>query len=246
MAKTYLALPYEYREEMSELSDAEFGRLCRALLDYSENGTPMALCGNERFFVKRCMMMEQRLNSQYEGRSKGGKGKNKGEVPSTESNLPELNATESNSPELNATESHTRLDKTRLDYTFSNENERIDSDESICPTGKQTDVHEAVKLWNALGLGQVTKLTAGSERYKLLNARLKQYGLDGWTKALDEIRQSEWLKGNGNKGWVITFDWLIKPNNFPKVHDGNYRDRSTPESKPWEYDYGTDEGYVGL
>lgn len=124
------------------------------------------------------------------------------------------------------------------------ENIYIDSDESICQTAVQSDIHEAVKLWNGLGLGQVTKLTAGSERYKLLGARLKQYGLDGWKKALDEIRQSAWLRGNGSKGWVITFDWLVKPNNFPKVHDGNYRDREA--SKPWQPDYGTDEGYIGL
>ena len=230
MAKTYLALPYEYREEMSELSDAEFGRLIRSLLDYSENGTPMALSGNERFFVKRCIMMEDKLNGQYEGRAKGGRGKNKEELPSTESN----------SSELNGTESHTRLDKTRtrLDKT----KERIDSDESICPTAAQSDLHKAVDAWNALGLGQVSKLTAGSDRYKLLSARLKQYGLDGWMKALDEIRQSQWLRGNGNKGWVITFDWFIRPNNFPKVHDGNYRDREEP--KP--FDYGSDDGYIGL
>ena len=49
MARNYAALPWEYKREMSTLNDAEFGRLCRALLEYSESGTPIALCGNERF-----------------------------------------------------------------------------------------------------------------------------------------------------------------------------------------------------
>ncbi len=43
MARNYAALPWEYKREMSALNDAEFGRLCRALLEYSESGTPIAL-----------------------------------------------------------------------------------------------------------------------------------------------------------------------------------------------------------
>jgi len=33
------------------------------------------------------------------------------------------------------------------------------------------------------------------------------------------------LKGQNNKGWTITFDWFIKPNNFIKVLEGNYKDK---------------------
>mgnify|MGYP006999332437 CR=1 FL=1 len=54
MARNYAALPWEYKREMSALNDAEFGRLCRALLEYSESGTPIALCGNERIFCRTC------------------------------------------------------------------------------------------------------------------------------------------------------------------------------------------------
>ena len=42
-ARDYAALPHEYMEEMAALDDAEFGRLVRALLEYSRSGTPMAL-----------------------------------------------------------------------------------------------------------------------------------------------------------------------------------------------------------
>ena len=65
MARNYAALPHEYGREMEALSDAEFGRLCRALLEYSENGTPIALNGNERFYANRVMMQEDRFQESY-------------------------------------------------------------------------------------------------------------------------------------------------------------------------------------
>lgn len=66
MARDYAAVPHAYREEMSDLSDAEFGRLIRALLKYSETGETMALRGNERFFAKRVMAEEDRHRKSYE------------------------------------------------------------------------------------------------------------------------------------------------------------------------------------
>ena len=31
--------------------------------------------------------------------------------------------------------------------------------------------------------------------------------------------------------WIITFDWFVKPSNFPKVLEGNYN-RRKPMSEP--------------
>jgi hypothetical protein len=77
MARDYAAVPHEYREEMSDLSDAEFGRLMRFLLDYSRSGTAAALRGNERFCAKRVMAEEDRHRRSYEelagARAKAGR-----------------------------------------------------------------------------------------------------------------------------------------------------------------------------
>ena len=82
MARNYAALFHDYGREMGCLSDAEFGRLCRALIEYSANGTPIALGGNERFFADRVMMQEDKVQASYAGtsqaRSEAGKaGANK-------------------------------------------------------------------------------------------------------------------------------------------------------------------------
>lgn len=77
MARNYAALPHEYLEEMDILSDAEFGRLCRALLKYSMTGEEVQLEGAEKVLLKRVYMQERRFQESYsdltESRREAGK-----------------------------------------------------------------------------------------------------------------------------------------------------------------------------
>ena len=66
MARNYAALKHEYLEEMDILTDEEFGRLCRALLAYSRDGTPIELTGMERAYAKRVMKQEDQFQESYE------------------------------------------------------------------------------------------------------------------------------------------------------------------------------------
>lgn len=65
MARNYAALFHEYLDEMADLTDAEFGRLARALLVYSRTGEFPALNGNERLFKRRVIMQEDRAQGSY-------------------------------------------------------------------------------------------------------------------------------------------------------------------------------------
>lgn len=93
-----------------------------------------------------------------------------------------------------------------------------------------TKVQPVIDRWNSLNLQKLVCIKEGTNRYKLLNARIKDYGMDSVLKAIDMIGESSFLKGNNTKGWTITFDWLIKPNNFIKVLEGNYSDK---QEKPF-------------
>lgn len=88
-------------------------------------------------------------------------------------------------------------------------------------------VSQIVTEWNTLtqyGIKPVSRLSSGTKRYDSLTARIKQYGLTDVLNAIDNIRHSDFLQGkvNGNRQWVITFDWFVLPNNFPKVLEGQY------------------------
>jgi predicted phage replisome organizer len=90
---------------------------------------------------------------------------------------------------------------------------------------KPSDIDKVVESWNELsakGLNRVTKINPTTNRGKMLKARLKEYSLDDVLKAIDNVKQSDFLLGNNNRGWMITFDWFVKPNNFVKVLEGNY------------------------
>lgn len=80
-----------------------------------------------------------------------------------------------------------------------------------------------VEEWNNLNLSKVKSIKGN--RLKLLNARIKEYGIDTILEAIRKVNSSNFLKGQNPKGWTITFDWLIKPNNFIKVLEGNYDDK---------------------
>lgn len=96
-----------------------------------------------------------------------------------------------------------------------------DSKESVCRTG---DVRRITEAWNALGLGQISKLTGSSKRGGMLRARVNEYGADAVLNAIEKIRNSSFLRGQNRRGWTITFDWFVRPNNFPKVLEGQYDD----------------------
>lgn len=82
-----------------------------------------------------------------------------------------------------------------------------------------------VEEWNKLGLTKLRGITPNTTRYIQLNARLKTMGWQSVIQAIRNIDNSSFLKGQNKTGWVITFDWFIKPNNFIKVLEGNYLDK---------------------
>jgi predicted phage replisome organizer len=86
-----------------------------------------------------------------------------------------------------------------------------------------------VEAWNNLKLSKLITIKSNSNRFKLLQARIKEVGIDKVIETINSINNSSFLKGQNNKGWVITFDWLIKPNNFIKVLEGNYLDKGGDE-----------------
>lgn len=86
------------------------------------------------------------------------------------------------------------------------------------------DIQRVIDSWNAMaertGLKKLTKLTAGSNRYKWLKARIVEYGTDDVLRAINMIPDCTYIL---DKGW-FNFEWFVRPSNFPKVLEGNYID----------------------
>lgn len=88
-----------------------------------------------------------------------------------------------------------------------------------------TFVERVIESWNSLGLTSKLKtIKTGTKRYSMLKARVKQYSEDEIVQAINNIKESSFLMGRV-KDFEITFDWFIRPNNFIKVLENNYKDK---------------------
>ena len=96
------------------------------------------------------------------------------------------------------------------------------------------NVNDIIRSWNDLiGVGITPIKSIGHTRKNHLRARLREYGSESIYDIIDRIRESDFLQGkHKGKPWVCTFDWVILPNNYPKVLEGNYANKSvTKEDK---------------
>lgn len=93
------------------------------------------------------------------------------------------------------------------------------SDETVC---RPQDVRRVVESWNSLGLQNIRKVPgAESKTGSMLRARIREYGVDLVLEAVEKVRNSDFLMGRVND-FQATLDWFSRPNNFPKVINGNY------------------------
>ena len=72
-----------------------------------------------------------------------------------------------------------------------------------------------------------------SKREQAVKARIRQNQMKDILEAIENIRHSSFLQGQNKDGWMITFDWFLRPGNFAKVFEGNYLDKSG--NKPQSY-----------
>ena len=85
-----------------------------------------------------------------------------------------------------------------------------------------------------MGLGRIQKIPSGGERMERLCALVNDYGLDAVLSTIARVRDSDFLCGQGENGWTATFDWLIKPDNFLKVTEGQYNSKKR-NNAPTDY-----------
>lgn len=118
-----------------------------------------------------------------------------------------------------------RIDKNSIDK----QSNKLDCSSHLAVEQSAKKYQNIVDEWNTLtdvGIKPIKGITDDTQRSDWLRKRIRQYGEDAIIDAIREIRSSSFLQGKNKKGWCITFDWFIRPNNFPKVLEGNYRDRA--------------------
>lgn len=97
---------------------------------------------------------------------------------------------------------------------------------------KPSDIERVLMAWNSIKkIRPVRNIIPGKNRDVMLRARIRENGVDAVLEAIENIKKSPFLLGDSKKGWQITFDWFVRPNNFPKVLEGNYINEDAAESQ---------------
>ena len=94
---------------------------------------------------------------------------------------------------------------------------------------------------NKSGLRKIRSIS--NDRRRLTLARYKEYGLDGIKQMIDNATTSEFLGNPSDKWHGADFNWLMKPNNFPKVLEGKYNNADTPAGNG-QQGSADDDGYA--
>lgn len=76
------------------------------------------------------------------------------------------------------------------------------------------------------------------QRRAFFEARVREYGITAAYRVMIKAARSGFLNGSGGRAWVANFEWIFRPNNFPKVLDGYY-DEQTPTAITPGGRYGT-------
>jgi hypothetical protein len=72
----------------------------------------------------------------------------------------------------------------------------------------------------------IPKIKSLSERRKgFVKARVREFNKRAVFEVISKAGTSDFLNGKNQRGWVADFDWIFRPNNFPKVLEGIYDNR---------------------
>jgi hypothetical protein len=106
--------------------------------------------------------------------------------------------------------------------------------EDIKGEEKQNFNHAAfLEFWNlSFKDKKIPKLNSVTEsRKKAIDKLLKIYSKKDLENTIKKIAESDFANGKNKNNWVMTFDFLIKPDNFTKAMEGNY-DNTKIKSEP--------------
>ncbi len=92
-------------------------------------------------------------------------------------------------------------------------------------TDRQDELAEALAAFNRMAaeVGLTEAQGLSRKRRLALKARLQDYGgIVGWRIAMDRVRSSRFLRGDNDRGWRASLDFLLKADSFAKLMEGAY------------------------
>lgn len=238
-----------FEKAISKLEDGDQLTIYRAIARYSLFGeVPNNLTGFAQLAwdLLEPTLRKSRanyLNGKKGGAPKGNKNNRYSTTQSTTEQQPKYNTdTYTDTYTDDIINSNQRLESKKPSAFSPNEPVKLDN----------SDFVRVQRLWNSCcpGYRKVTKLTSRRpsrcNRKGAISACLKMLmgTTDNATKedaftmlktAFEKVQESSFLKGDNERGWKASFDWVMKVDNLIKVIEGNYDNAVTQaETDIWD------------
>lgn len=112
----------------------------------------------------------------------------------------------------NINNNNNKINKSSIDIDDMSPSKEADA--AVC-----IDYEQIVKFWNEKTKGTMGTLRSIDHgRRKMVRARIKEYGPETFLEMIEKAAASPFMHGSK---WA-SFDWCIRPDNFPKVLEGKY------------------------
>lgn len=110
-----------------------------------------------------------------------------------------------------------------IEMEINNQDGNQNGDRNQQPSQTPTDF--VVSVYKEFCTGKFNDIKALSDTRKgHCNALCQKFSEAEIREGFEKASKSSWLLGSTPNGWKASFDWLILPNNFLKVLEGNYDD----------------------
>lgn len=231
----------EARGQVDMLTDEEAGQLFKALLGYACTGTHIATDNRLLMVVFEGMRAQidtatERYNSKCERNRQIALDRERRKREDAEARTC-TNVHERAQACTNVTKKENNNNIILLDNNKDKEKEEEKKEVSGAGAPhlpldlKALAVYFNDQVFNA---GSIIKPVRSIERQRAqaVSARCREYGKEAVRDVVRKAVMSDFLNGKNDRAWVASFDWLMKPNNFQKVLEGNYDNGSArPTSK---------------
>jgi hypothetical protein len=108
-------------------------------------------------------------------------------------------------------------------YTETTNKEYRQKEEASALTQKMMEVWKNHMPYDQPGLTE-----SRIQQMETLLKREFHDDIEEWGRFCERVKECPFLMGQGAKGWRIRLDWLLFPNNFQKVQEGQYDDYDRP------------------
>lgn len=118
------------------------------------------------------------------------------------------------------------------------EKEKESEIDSPLPPAGESECAEVVSRFNSIcvSLNKVSRMT--EPRRKAVQSALQAVGQEKLTELFRKAEASDFLTKRNSSGWKAGFDWLMKPENYTKVLEGNYDNRNSAQTVQTDYTNG--------